>query len=117
LEELTARGVPTAAVTSLPGRIAEPLLGGLQLAAFFRDVVHASNCASRKPRPGPLLAALQRLGIAPDQNVYYVGDRKDDSAAATAAGIRFAWASYGYGDGCPEASAIRLNSIDEVLGL
>lgn len=117
LVQLAARGIPTAAVTSLPGRIAEPLLVGLHLAEFFRIIVHAGNCASRKPRPGPLLAALQMLRIVPDGNVFYVGDRKDDAAASEAAGIRFAWASYGYGDGCPIASAIRLNSIDEVLDL
>ena len=117
LEALASRGTPTAAVTSLPGWIAQPLLCGLQLGPLFRWVVDASNCASRKPRPGPVLAALQRLRIAPDHNVFYVGDRNDDAAAAKAAGVRFAWASYGYGDGCPTPSAVRLSSIDEVLGL
>jgi HAD superfamily hydrolase (TIGR01509 family) len=117
LEQLNALRIPTAAVTSLPGRIVEPLLGGLRLTALFHNVVHANNCALRKPNPEPLLTSLRELRVAPDKNVFYVGDVKNDAAAAEAAGIRFAWASYGYGDGCPSTSAVRLNSIEEVLSL
>ena len=117
LRDLTDRRIATAAVTSLPARIAEPLLESSAIRRFFAEVVNASNCAARKPSPVPLTFALSRIGVEPDRNVFYVGDQAGDAVAANAAGLSFAWASYGYGGECPSASAAVLKSFDEVLVL
>ena len=115
LVQLNSRGIPTVVVTSLPARIAEPLLDCLMVRYLFKDVVNASNCPSRKPRPGPLVCALGRIGVAPERDVFYVGDQPGDAAAADAAGISFAWASYGYGRDHPGNAAAVLKSFSEVL--
>lgn len=116
LRTLNSRGVTTAVVTSLPARIAEPLLEGSGIRTLFRDIVTASNCAARKPSPVPLTFALSRIGVVPDRDVFYVGDQAGDAACAEAAGASFAWASYGYGKGNPgiSGSAV-LESFGEVL--
>jgi phosphoglycolate phosphatase-like HAD superfamily hydrolase len=115
LRALTDRRIATAAVTSLPARIAEPLLECSGIRSLFVEVVNASNCAARKPSPVPLTFALSRMGVEPERNIFYVGDQAGDAAAAHAAGLSFAWASYGYGGECPCASATVLKSFDEVL--
>ena len=115
LMQLNSRRIPTAVVTSLPARIAEPLLDCVRARDFFSNVVNASNCPSRKPSPGPLIFALGRIGVVPNRDVFYVGDQPGDGAAADAAGISFAWASYGYGGDRPGNTAAALKSFSEVL--
>lgn len=45
----------------------------------------------RKPQPGMLLSAMQKVGASP-LDTLMVGDRPEDKAAATAAGCNFIWA-------------------------
>jgi D-glycero-D-manno-heptose 1,7-bisphosphate phosphatase len=45
----------------------------------------------RKPLPGMLLQAMADAGSAPERTLF-VGDRRDDQEAASAAGCAFAWA-------------------------
>jgi HAD superfamily hydrolase (TIGR01509 family) len=102
-------------VTSLPGSLAEPLLRRCDLASKFSVVIHAGNCRSRKPSPGGLLSALRSLGEDPGDDVLYVGDRGTDCQAAIRAGIRFMWASYGYGPTCPDGTAFVLDSFNRLV--
>lgn len=46
----------------------------------------------RKPEPGMLLEAMADAGAAPERTLF-VGDRREDLQAATAAGCAFAWAN------------------------
>jgi phosphoglycolate phosphatase len=104
-------------VTSLPGTYVEPMLTALGIADQFAVVIHAGNCLARKPSPTPLLMALARLGNAPSEGVWFVGDMATDGTAARRAGIEFAWASYGYLDDSPDAEAVVLTQFFDVLGL
>jgi HAD superfamily hydrolase (TIGR01662 family) len=115
LDELIRRGHPLGVVTSLSGRLADPLLRELGLAEKFSVVVHAGNCRYRKPSPKPLLMALQAIRGKPS-NSWYVGDKSSDAETAAAAGVRFAWASYGYGDSRPDGAVI-LKHFRDVLAL
>ena len=96
LEQLSARGMPLAIVTSLPGTLAIPMLETCNLKPFFPVVVHAGNCRVRKPRPESILKALAILKVTPSENVFYVGDRMIDAMAADRAGISAAWMRHGY---------------------
>lgn len=117
LTELDAREVPKGIVTSLPGRLAVPLLERLQLSHHFPVIVHAGNCGYRKPDPRPLSTALNRLGIADSGNAVYVGDMASDGKAAKHAGLAFAWAAYGYGGSRPPDVSVILDDFREVLTL
>ena len=115
LDGLGRRGYSLGVVTSLSGPLAERLLEAVQLAERFQVVIHPGNCKYRKPRPEPLLMALELLKAVPEKS-WYVGDKEADAAAAEAAGMEFAWASYGYGDECPN-STLELRRIRDLLAI
>jgi phosphoglycolate phosphatase len=54
--------------------------------AHFGVLVGAGDAAADKPSPAPLLLALERLGVAPGPEVWFVGDTGVDMVAARAAG-------------------------------
>lgn len=93
---LKGRGVPLAVATSLPGTLALPMLSATGLASIFDAVVHAGVCRTPKPHPASLHAALRMIGQAAGPDVYYVGDRATDAAAAMRAGVSAAWMLHGY---------------------
>jgi len=72
-------------------------LRGLRAAGLedaFDVVIGADDVDRHKPDPTPVLAALERLGAAPDSAVF-VGDSPHDMAAGRAAGVRTAAALWG----------------------
>ena len=98
---LRAAGIPVGVVSNQSG-IARGLLNRDQVEAVNRRVddllgpfdvwqvcPHGPDdgCACRKPAPGMVLAAAQRLGVAPG-DVAVVGDIGADVGAARAAGAR-----------------------------
>jgi len=62
-------------------------LAHLGVAGFFQALVCAEDTAERKPRPEPLLLALDRMRLAPGRAVY-IGDSPEDVQMARAAGVR-----------------------------
>lgn len=117
LHTLRSRGVPLAVHTSLPGSIAMPMLETLQLGRYFNSIMHAGNCAARKPSALGIVRALEATGVNPGPSVFYVGDRLVDAQTARNAGVSFAWASYGYVDVAPQYVHARLTQADQILKL
>jgi phosphoglycolate phosphatase len=62
------------------------------LDAHVESVVGRDSVSTRKPDPGPLLAALDSIGVPPERALF-VGDSESDAVAARAAGIDFAYVS------------------------
>ncbi|GGY89791.1 hypothetical protein GCM10010343_13840 [Streptomyces avidinii] len=94
-------GVPVGVVSNQSG-VARGLLTQKQVVAVCRRVDElfgpfdvwavcphgrADGCGCRKPAPGLILAACERLGVAPERTVV-VGDIGSDVRAASAAGAR-----------------------------
>lgn len=117
LQQLAADGVALGAVTNLPGWMANAMLVGLQLDALLPVVVTYERTTLRKPHPDPLLLALTELGVRPTRRSWYVGDTDGDCRAAAAAGLSFAWVSWGYEPHPPAGAHLRLDSFGEVLSL
>lgn len=115
LDKLASRGHPLGVVTNLSGSIALPVLERLGLADRFGVVVHAGSGAGHKPSPGPILAALARFGAVAGPTHAYIGDHRGDQEAADAAGVRFAWAGWGYGT--PRAGAVIVRRPADILDL
>lgn len=88
-------------VTNKPTRAAHAILADLGLAPFFDVVIGGDTLACRKPRPEPLLAALDRLGVEAVRAVM-VGDNHHDVEAARAAGARAIVVAYGYSHTSPD---------------
>jgi D-glycero-D-manno-heptose 1,7-bisphosphate phosphatase len=79
-----ARGLITEAQADAVNRRVDALLGPF---AVWQVCPHGPDdgCACRKPRPGLVLAAARRLGVAP-QRTAVIGDIGADVEAAAAAG-------------------------------
>jgi pyrophosphatase PpaX len=62
-------------------------LRNFALTRMFRARVYGGDTLEKKPHPGPLLLALQKMKLAPEECVY-VGDTPEDLQMARAAGMR-----------------------------
>ena len=92
--ELDRRGYRLAIVTSKHRRAA---LRGMELCGIvshFDAIVTPEDVTEPKPHPEPVLFALERLGVAPEEALF-VGDSPHDIAAGQAAGTRTAAALWG----------------------
>lgn len=81
-----ARGILTHEEVAAVNARVDEVLGPMDVWAVCPHGVD-EGCGCRKPAPGLVLAALEALGVAPD-DVVVVGDIGSDVAAATAAGCR-----------------------------
>jgi HAD superfamily hydrolase (TIGR01509 family) len=117
LVALRAQDIATAAVTNLPGWMANPMLDGLGLRALLQSVVTFERTRRRKPHPDPLLLALEELSVEASEAVWYVGDSASDGQAARAASVSFAWASWGYESAPPPLADKVLDHFAEALSL
>ena len=87
LADLRDRSVPLCVVTSASDAMLERLLDGLGEPQSSLEILTGDDTEAVKPAPGPLLAAAERLGIAPAQCTM-VGDSPWDAEAALRAGMR-----------------------------
>ncbi len=88
--------LPMVAVTNKPTPLARAVLEAAGLLRYLEAVHGADEPALRKPAPGLLLAAGERLGVAPPQ-LLMVGDSEPDMRSAHAAGCRAVLVTWGYG--------------------
>ena len=119
LDELAAAGWRLGVCTNKPERATRAVLAGLDLERFFRVVLGGDSGPTRKPDPGPLRAALERLGSAPGSAVM-IGDHRNDVLAAQAAGMPVVFARWGYGAATlagrePDAAIERFTELPEPL--
>jgi phosphoglycolate phosphatase len=117
LTEIERRGTLLGIVTSLPERIAVPILDAVGLTDHFPVIVTAGTVRRGKPHPDGLHYALREMRIVHAETAYYVGDMAADAVAAERAGMLFAWAAYGYGASRPVNGATVIHNFREVLQL
>jgi len=91
-----SRVLPMVAVTNKPTPLARAVLDAAGLLPYLQGVHGADEPALRKPAPAMLLAACERLGVAPHE-LLMVGDAEPDMRSAHAAGCRAVLVSWGYG--------------------
>lgn len=92
-----AREIRLACVTNKPEAMARTILDHFGLGAAIPVVIGGDGPLPRKPAPDPLLAALARLGVAPDE-AWMVGDGRPDMQAARAAGVAAVAVRSDYGE-------------------
>ena len=83
---LVDAGIPIGVVTNKPEAATREILSHFGLSELMQVVVGGDAGPAKKPDPGLLLLACERLGLAVDQ-VVFVGDSENDVAAAKAAGM------------------------------
>jgi HAD superfamily hydrolase (TIGR01509 family) len=85
LEQLGSAGLTLGLVTSGDRQRVTGELDRLGLRHLFRVVVCGGDLPFKKPRPEPLLMALDRLALRPEE-IAYVGDSPEDVQMTRAAG-------------------------------
>lgn len=98
LERLQGRGVRQAIVTTKGEEEATVLLEKLDATPWFDAIVGDDDERPLKPDPAPVLEALRRLGVAPNDAVM-VGDTRYDVEAGRAAGCHTIGVAWGHGSG------------------
>lgn len=93
LRRLRDAGHPLAVCTNKPHDLARAILDGLALSPLVEVLVGGGDAPRGKPDPGPLLLALERLGV---RRGVMVGDSEVDAEAAERAGLPFALFTRGY---------------------
>ena len=83
---LVDAGTPIGVVTNKPEAATREILSHFGLSELMQVVVGGDAGPAKKPEPGLLLLACERLGLAGDQ-VVFVGDSENDVTAAKAAGM------------------------------
>lgn len=83
---LVEAGTPIGVVTNKPEAATREILSHFGLSELMQVVVGGDAGPAKKPEPGLLLLACERLSLAVDQ-VVFVGDSENDVAAAKAAGM------------------------------
>lgn len=95
LEAMRSAGIALAIVTGRSHASADPTLDRLALRPFFSEVICTDDTLRHKPDPQPVLTALERLGVTP-QNALMVGDADSDILSGQRAGCDTAGALYGF---------------------
>ncbi len=98
LDAIARSGVRMGCVTNKSARFTSPLLEALGLAKYFELVVCGDTTAHKKPHPAPLIYALGRSSLTPEQALF-VGDSSNDVLAARAARMPVVCVNYGYNHG------------------
>lgn len=86
LLKLKSRSVRIGIVSSLPKKRITLLFRELHLTNLFDVIIAWQDTPRRKPSPDPILLALRKLGVQP-QEATYVGDTENDILAAKSAGV------------------------------
>jgi pyrophosphatase PpaX len=92
--ELARRGIGLAIVTSKHRRSTLRGMGLCGITGHFGVIITPEDVSNAKPHPEPVLAALEKLGVAADEALF-VGDSPHDMASGRAAGTRTAAALWG----------------------
>jgi phosphoglycolate phosphatase len=95
LAAMRAQGLAIACVTNKPRELVAPLLEHLGVAAAFDTIIGGGDTAEKKPKPAPLIAACERMGVDVRDSVM-IGDSINDAKAALAAGAVSLTVPYGY---------------------
>lgn len=112
LERLAGAGYVHAICTNKPLGLAVDIVARLGVGHFFATVIGGDSGAKRKPDPGPVIACLDGLAVAPSAAVM-VGDSAADVDAARAAGVAVVAVNFGYSD--VPVTALRPDAVIERL--
>jgi HAD superfamily hydrolase (TIGR01509 family) len=86
MQEGRRRGLALALVTNAPQENVEAVLLALELREFFDEVVLSDAVGPVKPDPAPYRAALEKLGVAPEEALAFE-DSTSGISSSVGAGI------------------------------
>jgi pyrophosphatase PpaX len=94
LAELKAHGALLAIVTSKSRDTTSMAFRSIDIESYFDEIICTDDTDFHKPDPQPIMLALERLDVTPEEAVY-IGDSPFDIEAGQAAGVRTAAVGWG----------------------
>ncbi len=85
LDLLNKHNIPTALVSNGLGKgYGHDILNKFDLNDYFKSTVFREDITNSKPHPEPILLAIKKMKITPDNDdvIWYIGDRRKDIIAA-----------------------------------
>jgi 2-phosphoglycolate phosphatase len=104
------RGIRWGIVTNKQSSVAEKTLAYYLPEIHFDIVAGPEKVKAKKPDPRHLLDVIAYLNLKPS-DCWFLGDHEVDAACASAAGVRFLGAAYGFGG---VRAAVSLSSFAEL---
>lgn len=98
LDRMRSLGLRLACVTNKPGKFTLPLLESVGLLPRLDLIVSGDTLPRKKPDPLPLAHCAERFGV-PQVRLLMIGDSRNDTTAARAAGSPVFCVPYGYRGG------------------
>ncbi len=95
IDSLKERGLEWGIVTNKSERFTNPIVKKIPLLSLAKTVISGDTTAYAKPHPAPILEAMKRMDLNP-QDCVYIGDDERDIVAGKAAGVKTIAAGYGY---------------------
>lgn len=94
---LAQAGHKMALLTNKPGDPSREIMQHFGLADYFISMIGGGDIADLKPDPEGIHIFLEQSGIAPE-NTWMIGDHCTDLEVAKNAGVKSAFAEYGFGE-------------------
>jgi phosphoglycolate phosphatase len=117
LDDLKDQATLMGVVTNLPSWLVAPMAKRTGLQGYFEVIITPRPGVPAKPQPHGIRKALEVMERDADPNAWFVGDSTTDAVAARAAGVRFAWAAYGYATAPPPGTAMVMHRFQDLRRL
>ncbi|WP_372807403.1 HAD family hydrolase [Pontiella sp.] len=115
IPELVKAGHKVALLTNKPGDPSREILRLFGLRDYFCAVVGGGDVPNLKPEPDGIFACAEAAGMAL-ADAWMVGDNYTDLAVAENAGVKNAYARYGFGDPLDHKADVYFASFSELVG-
>ncbi len=116
LAALKKAGWKQAVVTNKPGKVARAILRHMGVEPFLDDIVGGNDGFPLKPDPATLLHLLEKYKAVPARS-WVLGDNHTDINAAANAGMKSAFATWGFGFLDGTAPDIKVDSFEHFAHL
>ena len=116
LAALKKAGWKQAVVTNKPGKVARVILRHLGVESLLDDIVGGNDGFPLKPDPATLLHLLDKYAADPAHS-WVLGDNHTDMNAAAGAGMKSAFAAWGFGFLDTSVCDVRVESFDHFTHL
>ncbi len=115
LQSLLKAGHKLAVLTNKQGEQSREILRRLGIDLFFSNIIGGGDVAHLKPEPDGIHLCLKTTGIDPI-NAWMIGDHYTDLSVAKNAGIKSAFAQYGFGEPRGFEPRVYFASFPELVG-
>lgn len=114
IKNFRKKGWKTALFSNKPDEFCKYIICDVGLGNDFDLVIGASDAFPRKPDPEALFCIMEILGISDPASSWMVGDSANDIKAGKSAGMKTAFATYGYGSAENLEADLVFNSFKEL---